>query len=87
MYKHASLLEGKVGRGQRSESEASCTLNFLYVFLTFDLDLVEYIIMSMNGVLRTKKVQNQSNKDTVLYYLFTHQIAKQFEQACIEYIV
>ena len=50
----------------------------LYVFLTFDLDLVEYIIMSMNGVLRTKKVQNQSNKDTLLYYLFTHQIAKQF---------
>ena len=43
--------------------------------------------MHMNGVLKTKKVQSQSNKDTLLYYLFTYQIAKQFYQACIEYIV
>ena len=60
------LVREKVGRGQRWEK---VSLHVLFVcFVTFGLDLVEHIIMRMSGVLKTKKVQNQSNKDTLLYY-------------------
>lgn len=57
---------GKVGRGQRWE-KVSFHVHFV-CFVTFGSDFVEYIITHMNGVLKTKKLQNQSNKDTLLYY-------------------
>lgn len=60
------LVRGKVGRGQRWE-KVSFHVHFV-CFVTFGSDFVEYIIMHMNGVLKTKKLQNQSNKDALLYY-------------------